>query len=400
MRVSKESSKQLIILTEYFAPSTGATAQLVSDLADDLHSAGVHLTVLTSSPGSAQYSYPVLRFLGPSKNTTGVVQKVLAGLSFFGGTTVWLLKNIKRNHSLLIVSNPPFVGLIGVFLSIFKKTRYAYLFQDVFPRSASLTGILPAQGPLIFLWRFLIKAVLTQSQFTIVLSEAMRRRCSHEYGVKLRLASISNWAVLDPQSKSKMQSRLASEWGICDTLTLQYSGNFGRLHEILIILEAARMLTHHPIKFVFVGGGAKLLQIKRYCDEFNLENVLVKPYQTRHDLSDSLAACDISIVSMIPGAEDTVAPSKFYGIIASSRPVLLISSPDSFLSSLILRAGCGVVVPHGDVCQLAQTILDLNNSSETLVDMGKNARRLYESEYGRRNSTTQYHNLLAQHGMI
>ena len=395
-----DKPKELIILTEHFSPSTGATAQLVFDLAEDLHCSGVRLRVLTSTAGSTDYAYPVLRFSGSDSSAIGVLKKLINGLIFFGGSAVWLLANIHQNQSLLIVSNPPFIGLIGVLLSTFKKTSYVFLFQDIFPRSASLTGILPAQGPLILFWRLLLNAVLSRSRATVVLSSAMAKRCHLEFDADTRLESIPNWAIFPPHSTSKEQSSLATQWNIQSSFTVQYSGNFGRLHEIMTILESARLLQDNSVRFLFVGDGAKAVQINRYCSTYGLKNIITKPYQVRSLLSDSLAACDLAIVSLIPGAEDTVAPSKFYGIIASSRPVILISSEDSELSSLITQFQCGVVVPQGDVLKLSETIVHLQNNKELVMNMGRNARELYEQKYGRSRSVSQYYRLFKQYGMI
>lgn len=392
--------KELIILTEHFAPSMGATSQLVTDLADDLHHMGVSLRVLTSTTGADTRSYPVHRFFVSSSSAVDILQKTTNGVVFFLGSALWLLFNIKKDQSLFIVSNPPFIGLIGVLLSIVKGTRYVFLLQDLFPRSASLTGILPSQGPLIFFWRSLLQVVLNKSEATVVLSSAMARRCHWEFGPHINLALIPNWAVLSPQERPKGQTSLASMWGLANIFTVQYSGNFGRLHDILTILEAARLLQGEAVCFVFVGGGAKSSLIHRYCDSYGLKNVLIKPYQPRSLLPESLAACDLSIVSLIPGAEDTVAPSKFYGIIASSRPILLISADKSDLADEVRQANCGVVVPQGDVCLLAETISTLKDNPELVASMGQNAGILYSEKYGRSRSVAQYHKLFCRCNMF
>ena len=400
MTLNPGCQKELIILTEHFAPSTGATAQLVTDLADDLHQSGVSLRVLTSTSGSTRNAYPVLRFSSSELPAVGILNKARQGLTFFMGSALWLFANIRKNQSLLIVSNPPFIGLIGVLLSIVKSTRYVFLFQDIFPRSASLTGILPAQGPLILFWRVLLNEVLSRSQATIVLSSDMMRRCRLEFGPNIRLEYIHNWAVFSPHSTTKHQSPLAKKWGVDNIFTVQYSGNFGRLHEILIILEAARLLQGRPIKFLFVGGGAKSCQIHQYRDAFNLTNILIRPYQPRNLLTESLAACDLSIVSLIPGAEDTVAPSKLYGILASSRPVLLVASKDCELASLVCKYKCGVVVPHGDPVLLSNVLASLSEKPDQVAQMATKSLDLYQKKYGRSMSVSTYRSLLHQLEMI
>ena len=400
MTLNPGSTKELIILTENFSPSTGATAQLVTDLADDLYQSGIRLRVLTATCGPSNHAYPVLRFSSSNSPSVGILKKIIHGFLFFTGTAAWLLVNIQNHQSLLIVSNPPFIGLIGVLVSFIRRTRYVFLFQDVFPRSASLTGILPAHGPLILFWRSLLKLVLTRSQVTVVLSSSMVRRCRSEFGSDIQLEAIPNWAVFSPHSKGKLESQLAYSWDLHTTFTVQYSGNFGRLHEILILLEAARMLQGHPIKFVFVGGGAKANQIEKYRTRYNLTNVVVKPYQPRALLADSLASCDISIVSLIPGAEDTVAPSKLYGILASSKPVLLVSSEESEIASLITNHKCGLVVPHGDPVRLSETLIYLNARPDQVAEMGTNALNLYKKHYGRAKSISHYHRLFVEYDII
>lgn len=391
---------ELIILSEHFAPSTSATAQLVSDLADDLHRMGVRLQIITSTAGSTDQLFPIHRFSRTNGSNVGIAKKLINGLIFFGGSVLWLLTNIKPNNSLLIVSNPPFIGLIGLLLLIIKKTPYIFLFQDVFPRSASLTGILPAHGPLTFFWRSVLRAVLSRSRSNIILSPAMARRCQLDFGSKISFDYIPNWAVIPPHSQSKKESHLAAIWGLQNIFTIQYSGNFGRLHEILTILEAARLLKDEPIKFLFVGDGAKAPLILRYCQTYNLNNVVIKSYQPRALLADSYAACDASIVSLVPGAEDTVAPSKLYGILASSKAILLISGKDTDLADLVTRSQCGVVISQGDVAELCEGIVQLKNNPELVSRMGKNALCLYLESYGRLRSTYKYYCLLKGHGMV
>ena len=395
-----DAGKELIVLTEHFWPSTGATAQLVRDLVDDLTAQGYRLRVLTSTPGPSSSRYPIHRFGSSSQGSVGIVGKLLDGLSFFLGSTYWLLRHSRSGQGLFIVSNPPFIGLVGPFLALLKKSPYIFLFQDIFPRSATLTGVLPAKGPLSWLWRQLLALVLNRSQASVVLSSSMLSRCRVEYGAKSRLVSIPNWAVVPVSSAPKSFNPLAKTWSLDSVFTVQYSGNFGRLHDILTILEAARLLAHKPIKFLFVGGGAKRSQIEAYCTSYGLGNVILQPYQPRDQLSISLSACDVSLVSHISGSEDTVAPSKLYGILASSRPVLLIASKTCELARMIQQAGCGLVVQQGDVQGLMKALLTLQADPQLLASMSEQSRALYEAQFGRQRSTQAYLSLFQQCKMI
>jgi len=391
------TDQELLIVTEHFSPSIGATAQLVSDIADDLYYYGIKLRILTSSRGSLASPYSIHRFALPKPRSSRIRTKLFSGLYFFLRTLVWLLINLRSNHHLLIVSNPPFIGLLGPIFFLLRRIPYIFLFQDIFPRSASLTGVLPSKGPIFILWQILQKLVLKNSRSTVVLSDSMVQRCLKDYGVGINLVSIPNWAVSATQSITpKSESQLAKRLELVDTLTVQYSGNFGRLHDILSVLESARLLKQHPIKFLFIGDGAKRDQITHYKDSFLMNNVILTPYQKRQDLCDSLASCDISIVSLVSGAEDTVAPSKLYGILASSRPILLISTRSSELRQFITINKCGIHVEPGDPVALAEALFQLLQNPHELTSMSANSRHAYDAHFGRHRSTRRYLSLINQ----
>jgi glycosyltransferase involved in cell wall biosynthesis len=391
--------RQLLILTEHFAPSSGATAQLITDLARGLVARGHRCRVLTATAGAPepQAGLEVVR-LGLRKGAAGaplgVMAKALQGLVFVVGGLGWCLLRGRRGQRLLIVSNPPFVGLVGPLLRYLRGMDYVFLFQDLFPRSAALTGVLPASGPITGVWRGLMAWVCRRSLATVVLSEAMASRWRQEVGQPLPLRVIHNWAVEQAVHTPKALNPLARDWGVSEAFTVQYSGNFGRLHELLTLLEAARLLKEDPIRFLFIGAGAKQAQITAYRDAFSLDQVIIKPLQPRERLPLSLGVCDLAAIGLIPGAEDTVAPSKFYGILASGRGVLLVAQRRCDLAELVRASGCGLVVEPGEVAELAHLLRDLAAHPDRATAMGERSRRLYEERFGLERSLAAYEALL------
>ena len=390
--------RRLLLITEHFEPSSGATAQLMSDLARGLHRRGWQITVLTATPGE-KLDIPVVRLNGPERTdhqTRGVVSKALRGLRFLVGSLLWCLRQGRRGDGVLIVSNPPFIGLVGPLLRLTRGLPYVFIFQDLFPRSAVLSGVLPATGPLTLLWKELMAQVCRHSLQTVVLSEAMEGRLRRDLGHQLPLTVIHNWAVERGAQIERKYSEFASEHGYRDRFSVQYSGNFGRLHDLLTLLEAARLLERQTIQFVFIGGGAKQSQIETYRKSFGLRNVLQLPYQPRQRLPESLAACDMAAIGLIPGAEDTVAPCKFYGILASGRPVLLIAHRNCDLAQLVLSAGCGLVVEPGEATELAQQLLEISQQPDRVHDMGERSLALYRRKFGLERSLSRYEAVLQE----
>lgn len=391
--------EKLIILSEHYSPSSGATAQLITDLSIGLHLRGLDVTVLTSTAGSPIQRLPgvkTVRLGIKSYYKVNILSKVFSGFSFSIAACHWLSKNLTEGTKLLIVSNPPFVVLIGLFYRLLNNTPYYFLLQDLFPRSAELTGVLPFSGPVSGFWRLLIRISCVMSERTILLSESMKNRASIEYVLMPnQISVIHNWAVEKAIHMPKKANPLALEWGIDRKFTVQYSGNFGRLHEIITLLESARLLDKLPIHYLFIGGGPKFEQIASYKHSYNLTNVTTKPYQPRNILPLSLGACDMSVVSLIPGSEDTVAPSKLYGILASAKPVLLISSENSSLAKLITTYSCGIVVSPGDPCSLAEKLSALSTNPSEIQKMSENAAKLYKTLFDKDNSIDQYYRVIS-----
>ena len=391
MKTDVLNPEALIIVSEHFSPSTGATAQLIKNLADHLHQSGIPLVILTSSTGVASTPYPIYRFLATSSTSSSILSKLINGISFLAGTLKWLLIHSRPTNTLFIASNPPFIGVLGLITRCIRRSPYLFLLQDLFPRSATLTGIVPSKGPVPFFWKTIIKLVLKNSSSTIVLSEAMQRRCRDEYGILPNLKTIHNWPVFpDPGPINKRSSDLPS----ISRLVVQYSGNFGRLHDILTLLEAARLVQDEPIHFVFIGAGAKYKQISRYKDELRLTNIEVHPYVPIEELPNSIASCDISVISLIPGAADTVAPSKLYGILACSRPILLIASDDCELAHLVRNSGVGFVFHSGDSIAIADLLRYLLHDNASLFQSGANAYSLFSKRFRSELALNQYYSLI------
>ena len=391
------NTSTLYIITQHFYPSEGATAQLILDISQALTS-DFKIVVLTSTPGPFidRPDFTVVRLSSSNRSEVRITDKLFGGLIFTAQAFYHLHKKaIPSTSHLLIASNPPFIGIIGSILNVLSGFSYTFLFQDLFPRSAVLAGILPACGPINTALRLLMRLVISRSSNTVVLSQSMKLRAIHEYGHEQKYHVIPNWAVESAVSSPRSLNPVAVRWNIADQFVVFYSGNFGRLHDILTILESARLCTGYPkILFLFVGGGAQYNLIKSYCDSFSLSNVLIHPYVSRELLPLSLQIADLSIVSLKPGSDDTVSPSKIYGLLSSGKPVLLISSPDTQLSKETIQENFGFHIETGDSPSLAALIQQLSKDPQSLTDLGRNAHTYYLRNLGRDKSIKMYRDLL------
>ncbi|WP_222930436.1 MULTISPECIES: glycosyltransferase family 4 protein [unclassified Synechococcus] len=369
----------------------------MNDLASGLVKQNWRVVVLTATGGpenSTTEDLTVIRLSSSIQSNNGVIGKAMKGTYFLISSLIWCLKHGNRGDVVLIVSNPPFIGLLGTILRKLKNMPYVFLFQDLFPQTAVISGLLPSSGPVASSFQWLMNVICKQAAKTVVLSDSMQTQLVQNLGQAESVTVIHNWAVEKALPIPLAKNPFAIQHGFQDRFTVQYSGNFGRLHDLKTLLDAAVILHANPMQFIFIGGGAKQSQIDNYCKFHSLSNVIRLHYQPRSTLKYSLGACDLSVIGLIPGAENSMAPCKFYGILASGKGVLLIAKKNCDLAQLVLTAGIGLVVEPGESEALADKLLQLSKNPQQVQDMGKRARSLYEKRFGRERSTLSYSSLL------
>lgn len=386
--------KSLVIYSEFYPPHGGATSQLIHDLHTELSKSTTRVFLISLSTSDITLtfipSWIHLQFNSiycrlNSKGLKAIVFSLYALLTTFF---------LPPNSNLLIVSNPPFLGLVGLISKIVRRSRYIFLLQDLFPSTAKLAGILPASGPLLLFWVHIMRLICSCSDLTLVLSPNMVKRFKSDFPGIDNVDHINNWAVEFSQHSNSSSNPYTRRWNTDSKLTIQYSGNFGLLHDMFTMLESSRLLQDYPIQFVFVGNGPKRYQIQTFINKLKLANVTLHPYVPRADLTYSLAACDLSAITLVPGADDLVSPSKLLGILASRRPILLIGSKNSYIGHLINSYDIGYQAEPGDVLSVVRIIKHILNNRQELQKKSDNAFELYNQLFTKARAIKKYHSLL------
>ena len=157
-----------------------------------------------------------------------------------------------------------------------------------------------------------------------------------------------------------------------------YSGNLGLAHSFNAILDSAEAVQHSnpELHFVFVGAGAQLNWVKEQSKTRHLANITFLPPQPLTELSASLAAADIHLVSMRENLSGLVVPSKAYGIFAAGRPCFFIGPCLSEIGRLIIEHECGQVFGVAESSRIIEALRKWSVDSSLRVIAGERARRL------------------------
>jgi len=261
-------------------------------------------------------------------------------------------------------------------------------------------GYLGKGGVFRGLWEKMNRKMMGGAAAVIVLGRDMEEKVrakldQSEWG-KIRV--IPNWSDEDAiRPVEKVENPFLREIGLSpSTFIVQYSGNMGLSHGMETIIEAANQLQDIPVRFLFIGGGGKRQRIEKMATDLRLGNVQFLPYQPKENLRYSLACSDVSLVCLEEGVEGLSVPSKYYGILASGRPVIALMADDSEVAMSVRESECGFIVPPGAPDELAGKIRFLFDHPETAREMGKKARESLERNYSRRIAAGKYIDLLRE----
>lgn len=394
----------MIIISQYFYPSYASTSQLMTDLACGLADRNYHVRVYTGTPSSSLEpslslefdKVKITRSPDPLQSSKSILGKLVSSLFFLVGALFYVIFKVDKKDSLLITSNPPYSGIIGIVFKLLKGGKYYFLLQDVFPESAILSGIIKPESKLIFFINKLIYSICKNSEKTIILSESMKKLMESKYPDLNNLCIIENWSIENISITTKENNAFANEYGLDKQFTVLYSGNIGRLHDIETLAETIKNLNvaQPNVQFVFIGDGAKLKLLEDYQHKFTLKNLLLLPFQPRELLSQTLTACDVALVSLVKGAEQIVAPCKLYGMLASGRAIVSISEQGSYIDNLLSSGDCGINCPPGNHEQLADILKTLSISPERVKTMGLNSHKLYLDKYTLNRALGEYEAVL------
>lgn len=401
-----DSGAEFVILNQYYVPDVASTGHLLAELAHEAARLGRKVSVISSFPsyGPPETWQPcearevrdgvrVWRMKTTRFRKDSLVGRASNSATFLVPLGIRMLLARSRGRIFMYTSNPPFLGIIGGVVSLFRRHDYIVLLHDSYPHLAVLVGKIKSGSIIERAWHQVNRLFYRRALHTIVLCDKAKELVVREYGVSpRRVQVIHNWAdpkMLRPVPKG--ECAFARQHGYDRTFTLLYSGNLGLYYEFDTMLEAAnRLRDDSGFRLVFVGAGGKKAYIERRIAELRLPNVDVHQYQPFEALNDSLNSCDASMVTIAQGVEGISFPSKFYSSLAVGKPVLALSEPGSELQRMVGDTSSGLWSPIGDVEALLANIAALRADPARAVSMGRAAREAMERRFTIQAATKEY----------
>jgi glycosyltransferase involved in cell wall biosynthesis len=207
---------------------------------------------------------------------------------------------------------------------------------------------------------------------------------------------IHNWAdcrAIAPVSKDNAFTR---EHRLGDRFVLMHSGNVGLSQNLDVLVDAAALLgSTERLVIAIVGDGARRASLEDRVRARGVTNVRFFPYQSKEQLRESFGAADAFLVSLKPGLEGFIVPSKLYGILAAGRPYIAATDPSAEPAVLAQAQGCGLWANPGDPRALAAAVAWLHDNPSATAAMGVRSRAA-AFQFDRRAAVGAYVDLFAR----
>lgn len=391
------SARRLIFVNRVYWPNEAATAQLLTDLAEGLAAPGAdEVHVITGGSGPSERHGVTIHRTGGEERHRDLLAQLRNYVRFLACARAELARLCRAGDVVILKTDPPLLSSVLTAPARRRGATVVQWLQDIYPE------IIPAHfgawaKPLVWPLRAWRDAAWHRSHACVVVGDDMAPTVTAAGLAAARVPIHQNWAPRElaqaPAAAAVAEQRRA--WGLADRFIVAYSGNLGRVHEFATLLDTAAQLAAEPrVAFAFIGGGPRMAEVQQAVAARGLHNVHFFPAVPRAQLAVGLASADCHVVTLRPGFERFVNPSKLAGIMAAARPALFIGAPTSVLAARLRTSGAGAVVANGDAAAAAAVLRHWIQSPEQRAAAGVAARAIFEAQFRFERSVTQWTGLI------
>lgn len=390
--------QRLWLVSELYYPETGTAAHLLSQIAEGLVP-DFDVKVLCGRPGMLDTSsfapghehrngVEIFRRQGLRLRGAGLLGRAANAVIFSLAIMSFAITRLRRGDIVLVATNPPTLPLVMGPVARVRGCTASLLVHDVYPEVLVAAGALHRDSTLYRALLAIFGVAYRCFDRFIVLGHDMAELVREKIRLKHpRIEVVQNWADSDIFPSSGGQNPFRERTALDGKFVVQFSGNFGRTHDLGILIEAARLLAQDDrIAFMLVGNFSGL-----HLDPQS-SNVILLERQPRDALREMLTSADVSFISFVDGMLGLSVPSRMYNVMAAGVPIIASADPRSELAREISSSECGWVLEFRTAEELASLITRLASEAgrDEVRKMGLNARKTALDLYQQRSAIEKY----------
>lgn len=305
-----------LLLLNQFGPDSGApTGRILGELGAELERSGHQVSFLHTDSDYGR----------PRRGAIRLLQELLSHLRF-----VWRSLWRPKADAVISLTSPACLAVTAGFISLLHRARHYHWAMDLYPDVGARLGELRNPAVVGF-FSFLMRLAYHRAHRVVVLDEDMRDYVRTHYGVDSAVVLPFPPEVAWPTGPIPVNS--PKRW--------LYSGNFGRAHEIQVLLEIQKILEARGVaaELVLQGQGPQFESSRAAAANLGLRQVQWRPPVPQEKLGESLVQSDILVVTRKADIKGLLLPSKLMLAELSGRAILWIGDTDGKTAGRLAAEG-------------------------------------------------------------
>ncbi len=305
-------------------------------------------------------------------------------------TTMRMALGIMKSDAEVLFEDVCYSSFWSVKAAKRKGMRVVAMVQDIWPDNAVASGII-SKGSFIYnffeMWQ---KAVYKAADTIICISEDMKKYIAAKGVPQEKITVIHNWGYTDeivdiPIEENEFIKKFNLNKDIFYAI---YAGNIGRMQNVELIVESAKLLKDcENIKFLIIGDGVNREDIEKMLSEEKLSNVEMLPMQPSSMATHIYSAAGVNIIPLVKGGVDTALPSKTGVVLSCGRETAFCFGEDCEFSSLLQNYSLNPSLSSDKPEDLAELI---KNTAEKGNVKQENCYKLFKAEFTRTENVQKY----------
>lgn len=389
--------KRILVVTQYIYPENFKSNELVFEMAKR----GYKVDVLTGIPNYPEgvyfKGYGIFKrrverkdgvtfyrcWQSPRGRKASGLGLALNYLTFVLSANLWILFFFlwKKRYDAIITHEPsPITQLIpACLLGMIRRVPVYSWIMDIWPdamKNSMSAATYKIAAPILtsvteWTYRHSHKILITSKGFKELICR------NHDYSDKI--IYYPNWSVdMSVENEGVKIPELPSGFKII------LAGNLGESQNLDAVGECMLLLKDYPeVKWIFVGDGSWKVWLDNFIEDHELHETAVTLGRFPGSYMPSFFKQADAMLATLRGGFidlDMTVPARVQSYMSAGRPILAMIGQGA--ADLINESGSGYAVAPSDHKALADVIINkVLPDKEAFEAMGKNGRRLYESDF-------------------
>lgn len=283
----------------------------------------------------------------------------------------------RRAGGIAVVCTNTFYAPWVVLKTARREVRVVHWVFDLFPGVLVAAGALRSGGLGERLLRRMMRTTFDRAAANVFLGEHLRRHAEEEFGAIPRSHVIPVGADGTPFRERPPQPRAA---GV--PIRILYCGNLGRMHDTETVIAVAQAGLPVGIDLEFRGNGTGFIALEEALQK--IPQVALGANLPEAEWASAMCAADVALVTVRPGAEGLVMPSKTYSALVAGQAILAVCPLSCDLADLVRKHEVGWVVVPGDSEAFKAALHDMTSNHAALLGRRQRAWRAGHEHYDQR----------------